>query len=160
VAEGVFISVGSNLGDRKGNCLEALRLLEAGGLLIVRRSAFYETEPWGGVAQGPFVNIVVETNTSLGPAELLGLLKSIEKRMGRSPTVRWGPRIVDLDILLYGDIVMDTQDLTIPHPRLHERAFVLVPLMEIAPGLIHPVLGKSISELAAAAPGRVERIST
>jgi len=150
MAESVFISIGSNLGDRVENCLRAERLLaESGKAEIIRRSRLYETEPWGVKGQPPFINSVIEVETELAPGELLSLLKSIETEVGRTPSPRWGERVIDLDILFYGDEVVSEEGLTVPHPRLHERAFVLAPLAEIAPDFIHPVLKISVEQMLA-----------
>ncbi len=143
----VYIGIGSNLGDRHQNCLRAIGLLRQNGLPAVKQSSMHETEPWGVTEQPEFVNVAVETETDIAPIELLEILKKIEKEMGRQDTIRWGPRIIDLDILLYDDIVLKTGNLTIPHPLMHEREFVLGPLSEIAGDLIHPVLKKSIADL-------------
>src|SRR3972149_2663333 len=149
MAERVFIGIGSNLGDREGNLREAIRLAEAGeGLSVVRASSFYESEPWGVEEQPRFVNAVFEARTSLGPRGLLGYLKGIEAKMGRVPTGKWGPRLIDMDIILYGERVIKEGDFEVPHPRAHERAFVMVPLSEIAPDAAHPVLGLTASEIA------------
>jgi len=143
----VYIGIGSNLGDRHKNCLRAIELLKQQGLSVTRQSLLYETEPWGLTEQPEFVNMAVEAETELAPEPLLALLKKIEKNMGRRETVRWGPRIIDLDILLYDDIIMNTDALSIPHPLMHEREFVLRPLSEIAEEKVHPVLKKRIGEL-------------
>lgn len=143
----VYIGIGSNLGDREENCLKALELLAGKNVLIKRRSAFYETEPWGVKDQPRFINMAVEAETDLPPRELLILLKDVERRLGRVEGARWGPRVIDLDILLYNGLVLKEPGLEIPHPLMHERDFVLAPLSEIAPDVIHPVLGKSIEEL-------------
>ena len=143
----VYIGLGSNVGDRHRNCLTAIELLRQNGLLVARQSSMHETEPWGVTDQPEFVNMTVETETDLAPIKLLELLKKIEKDMGRQDTMKWGPRIIDLDILLYDDIIMKTDFLTIPHFLMHERAFVLRPLSEIAGNFIHPVLKKSITDL-------------
>ena len=110
-------------------------------------SSVYETKPWGYAHQPSFLNLVCRVDTNLAPQELLGAAQEVERILGRAPTFRYGPRVIDVDILLYGDRVVDTQDLRVPHPLLGERAFVLVPLAEIAPELVHPELGVSIREL-------------
>ena len=143
----VYIGLGSNLGDRNKNCLRAIELLKQNGLTVTKQSSVYETEPWGIAEQPAFLNMALKAETGLAPEELLALLKKIEKDMGRQETVRWGPRIVDLDILLYDEIILNTDALTIPHPLMHEREFVLGPLAELAEGLIHPVLKKKIGDL-------------
>ena len=111
-------------------------------------SPVYETQPWGYTDQPSFLNQVIEARTELPPVELLAFLKRLETQLGRQPSVRYGPRLIDLDILLYGDLVMESQALTIPHPRLSERAFVLVPLADLAPDIIHPITRKTIHQLA------------
>lgn len=152
--ESVYIGLGTNLGDRERALLEAVA--EIGKLAetkVTALSPFYETEPVGGVAQPNFYNAVLRISTALPPETLLEALKRIEQtHFHRVPTVHWGPRSMDLDILLYGDLVRSTSSLTIPHPRLHERRFVLAPLSDIAPELTHPRLGRSVAELFAALP--------
>lgn len=143
----VYIGVGSNLGDREEHCCGAIDLLPSEGVVVRRCSSLYETEPWGVADQPRFLNMVLEAETSLGPAGLLAALRRIEARIGREETFRWGPRVIDLDILLYNDLVVDEPDLIIPHPHMHERDFVLRPLAEISPDLVHPVLKKTVREL-------------
>ncbi|MCE5311867.1 MAG: 2-amino-4-hydroxy-6-hydroxymethyldihydropteridine diphosphokinase [Nitrospiraceae bacterium] len=143
----VCISIGSNMGDRQKNCAEALRLMQEKGIRIIKTSGMYETEPWGVEDQPVFINMAAAVGTELGPKSLLNELKMIEKCMGRTGSFKWGPRIIDLDIIFYDDIVMDMPGLKIPHNRAHERRFVLEPLAEIAPGKIHPLLNKSVKTL-------------
>lgn len=147
----VFIGLGTNLGDRE----EQLRVARAhvGQVLSQMRSSWiYETEPWGVTGQPRFLNLVVEGETILTPRELLGALQKIENDMGRVREMRYGPRIIDLDLLLYDDIVMNNDDLEIPHPRIQERRFVLVSLAELAPEIVHPRLKRSIRELLEGLP--------
>jgi len=144
----VFIAIGSNKDDREANCRKATALIgSSAGVELIAQSPLYETEPWGVREQAPFVNSVVEVSTDLTPAGLLAVLKTIELEMGRTPSPRWHSREIDLDILFYGDEVVDVAGLKVPHPRLHERVFVLAPLADIAPDFIHPVLKKSVREM-------------
>ena len=142
----VFIALGSNLGDREKNLGAAILLLSS-FILVQKISPIYETEPWGFKDQPSFLNQVLEGLTRFKPITLLKRLKSIEKKLGRKPGIRYGPRLIDLDILFYDDLILDEPGLAIPHPRLHERSFVLVPLENIAPCLVHPVLNQTIHEL-------------
>jgi 2-amino-4-hydroxy-6-hydroxymethyldihydropteridine diphosphokinase len=146
--ERVFLGLGSNIGDRAANIERSCRLIaEIKGVRLVRTSSLIETEPVGYEDQPDFINAVLEIGTALTPRELLTAIKEVEQRMGRTRTVRFGPRIIDIDILLFGDRIIDEPGLTIPHPRMHERRFVLRPLAEIAPEAVHPVLKKSVTEL-------------
>ncbi len=147
----VYLALGTNLGDRAENLRQALVHLAA-QVSIDTRSQIYETEPWGVTEQPRFLNMVVAGETQLDAPELLHFLKTIERELGRTPGVRYGPRVIDLDILLYDDDLVRTPDLIVPHPRLAERRFVLVPLADLAPDLIHPELGISVRELLARLP--------
>jgi 2-amino-4-hydroxy-6-hydroxymethyldihydropteridine diphosphokinase len=146
-----FIGIGSNLGDRRTNCREAReRIAELPNTRVVKESSLYESEPHGD-ARTWFANSVVEIETELGSAELLKRLKAIETAMGRKRVKgkRWGSRVIDLDILFYDMEIIAKRNLKVPHPRLPSRRFVLVPMSELAPQLIHPALSVSISELLA-----------
>ncbi len=141
-----YIGIGSNMGDKKAYCFEAIRsLAEAGS--VVRTSSFYATEPVGFRDQEDFINAVAAVETLLSPQQLLASCTAIEDRMGRARTLRWGPRTIDLDILLYGSETVNLPGLVIPHPLLAMRRFVLAPLAEIAPDAVHPVLNKSMLQL-------------
>ncbi|MDH5364876.1 MAG: 2-amino-4-hydroxy-6-hydroxymethyldihydropteridine diphosphokinase [Dehalococcoidia bacterium] len=150
-----YLCLGSNLGDREKNLTRALSLLSQ-ELKLEKVSSIYETEPVGYKEQPLFLNMVCQGATNLNPQELLSLAKAIESRMGRAPSFPNAPRPIDIDILFYDNKIIKTKDLTIPHPRLTDRAFVLVPLAEIAPELVHPELGKSITELASNIKGYSE----
>ncbi len=143
----VYIGIGSNLGEREENCRRAIALLIKEGMKVTRLSSMIETEPWGVSNQPEFINVAIKAETVLNPHELLSLLKKVESEMGRVPGIRWGPRIIDLDILLYDDLAMKTYEIEIPHPGISERDFVLKPLAEIAPDTIHPLLKKSMAAL-------------
>jgi len=143
-----YICIGSNLGDRLGYIREAIRRIEQSKeIKISKTSSVYETQPTEYKDQPWFLNIVLELETMLKPLNLLELLLHIESQIGRKKTRRYGPRNIDLDILLYDDLLVSSDKLTLPHPRMHERRFVLVPLAEIAPQVIHPLKKKSIEEL-------------
>ncbi len=141
-----YIGLGSNLGDREAACRKAIELLGRAGR-VVKVSSLYCTEPAGYEDQGEFINAVAELETELSPEDLLAACREIESGLGRKREIRWGPRTIDLDILLYGDHVVDLPALKIPHPLIATRGFVLVPLAEIAPEAVHPVLKKTAAEL-------------
>ena len=144
-----YLGLGSNLGGRRENLTDAIKKLDAGPeLMVLRTSRVYETAPWGLTEQPDFLNLVAEISTTLSPQQLLARIKELERRSGREPGPQYGPRIIDVDILLYGDEVVDEPDLRIPHASLHLRAFALVPLAELTPDRVHPVLGVTIARLA------------
>ncbi|MDP6925176.1 MAG: 2-amino-4-hydroxy-6-hydroxymethyldihydropteridine diphosphokinase [Candidatus Scalindua sp.] len=144
----VYAGLGSNLGNKRENIVSAIDRIDAyKGICVKERSGLYNTTPVGGPPQPDYVNCVIGLETEIEPQILLKEFKEIEIELGRKPGVRWGPRVVDLDILLYGDRIVNDYNLKIPHERMHERAFVLEPLCEISPGIKHPVSGISISEL-------------
>jgi 2-amino-4-hydroxy-6-hydroxymethyldihydropteridine diphosphokinase len=147
----VHLGIGSNLGDRRANTVEAIAKVSAlPGTRVVRASSLYESEPLGN-AKTWFVNSVIEVETELGPEVLLKKLKAIEEAMGRKRVKgkRWGSRIIDLDILLFDQDVVDKRTLKIPHPEMHKRRFVLLPLAELAPQVVHPELGQTVSTMLA-----------
>ncbi len=154
-----FLSLGSNLGNRSANLARARKLLREKGVEVLKASSVYETEPVDRLDQPWFMNQALQVRSSLAPHALLRLAQSVESAMKRVPTVAKGPRTIDIDIVLAGDTVLDTPDLVIPHPRLACRNFVLVPLGEIAPEIRHPVLGKTIRELAPASADRARVIA-
>jgi 2-amino-4-hydroxy-6-hydroxymethyldihydropteridine diphosphokinase len=149
VSKTAFVGIGSNLGDREDNLRLAVELLSVEeGVDVTAVSEIRETEPVGPVEQGPFLNGAVRIETDLGPGELLERLLAIEQRLGRVREERWGPRTIDLDLLLYGDEAVDEPGLTVPHPRLHERRFALEPLADLAPSLEIPRRGPISTLLA------------
>ena len=163
-----YLGLGSNLGERRENLERAAELLfrspsEAldhgrlkshGHLRLLRSSSVYETAPWGYANQPDFLNCVLEVETGLTPDRLLDITQGVEREMGREWSLRYGPRVIDLDILFYGAIIIEQANLQIPHPRLHQRAFVLAPLAELAPELTHPVLGLTTQELTDKVDGK------
>ena len=143
-----YIGIGSNLGDKVGQCEKAIsEILKTDHHKLLARSSLFKTKPMGYTSQDWFINGVIKIKTDLQPLELLRLLKNIESRLGRKKTFQWGPRAIDLDILFFDEKEIRLEGLRIPHPLLHERQFVLIPLAEIDRGLIHPVLKKSIGEI-------------
>jgi 2-amino-4-hydroxy-6-hydroxymethyldihydropteridine diphosphokinase len=146
--ERVFLGLGSNIGDRIATIQKAKEMISSlPGVSVISSSSLYETEPVGISDQPMFINAVLEIETDLSPEELFFKLKDIEANLGRTETIRWGPRVIDIDILLFGDMIFEERDLTIPHPEMTKRGFVLVPLCEIAPEIKHPRLKKTIKEL-------------
>lgn len=150
----VYIALGTNVGEREANLLQALRLLPESGVHIRRASSIYETEPVDYLDQEWFLNMVLEAQTELDALDLLSALRVIEARMGSKKAFAKGPRKIDLDILLYGNETIDTPELQVPHPRMLERKFVLIPLAEIAPSLRHPSWKSGVALLLAASQDR------
>jgi 2-amino-4-hydroxy-6-hydroxymethyldihydropteridine diphosphokinase len=153
----VYLGLGSNMGDREALLKSALDGLEAPDLKLRRLSSLYETEPIGFREQGWFLNLVAEFETELFPKQLLHRMQRVEMRLGRKRTIQNGPRTIDIDILLYGNVVMKTEELEIPHPRYRERRFTLAPLAELNPGLRDPVTRRTMAELLAAVAGQFVR---
>jgi 2-amino-4-hydroxy-6-hydroxymethyldihydropteridine diphosphokinase len=155
----VYLALGSNIGDRRANLTGALERLAAADLRIVRASAIYETEPRDLPSQPWFLNQVAEAETSLFPRQLLARTQKIERDLGRKRTQPKGPRVIDIDILLFGEVVIHTPGLEVPHPRMLERRFVLEPLSELAPELRHPLTRRTVREaLAAVTDQHVKRV--
>jgi 2-amino-4-hydroxy-6-hydroxymethyldihydropteridine diphosphokinase len=142
----VYLALGSNLGNREENLKQAIASLPP-QMVVKEKSHVYETPPWGYEDQQRFLNQVVKTQTYLQPEQLLKHIKRLEVALGRKATFRNGPREIDIDILMYDDLVLNTPILTLPHPHMHERGFVLLPMMDIAPDLVHPLTRKSVREM-------------
>ncbi len=156
----VYLSLGSNMDDPVSSVREAIdRLRSEDGFAVVGIGCFYQTEPQGKTDQPWFVNTAVAVKVDCTPEEALEKVKNIERKMGRVTGKKWGPRKIDIDIIFYDDLVMNTDELTIPHPLAAERRFVLQPLVDINPGLVHPGLGVGISELLGNIPDRGQRMS-
>lgn len=154
----IYLSLGSNLGDREGYLREAIALVGAEAIRVLRVSSLYETEPMEVRDQPWFLNLVVEAETDLFPKQLLARIRKIELGLGRKRGRPKGPRTIDIDILLYGESVIETTELTVPHPRLAERSFVLEPLVELVPELRHPVNRRTMRELLAATAGQAVKL--
>ena len=149
----VYLGLGTNLGERKQNISKAIEAISL-KMSISKQSSLYETTAWGYTDQPNFLNQVIQVETHLSPLRLLNFLKKTEVELGRVENFRYGPRLIDIDILFYDDLIKTTSRLQIPHPMIPERVFVLVPLNEIAPGFVHPVLKKTIAELLAELPNK------
>jgi len=143
-----YIGIGSNQGNKVENCRRAIEIIGSYKTNhLLKQSSFYQTEPWGYNEQGDFINAVIKMGTSLSPLHLLSILQRVERKLGRKENGKWGPRTIDLDILFYNDHTFESPHLTIPHPLLHLRGFVLIPLKEIDHHLIHPVFNQTVSQL-------------
>jgi 2-amino-4-hydroxy-6-hydroxymethyldihydropteridine diphosphokinase len=143
-----YIGIGSNVGDKAHQCKQAIsEVLKVDHHKLLAESSFFKTQPVGYTSQDWFINGVIKIETEMEPLELFRVLKTIELKLGRTQTFQWGPRTIDLDILIFDDKEIETEELQIPHPRLHERQFVLIPLVEIDQNLVHPVLKKTVGKL-------------
>jgi 2-amino-4-hydroxy-6-hydroxymethyldihydropteridine diphosphokinase len=145
----VYLGLGTNVGQRRQNLERAVAGLGE-VMAITAVSPIYQTPPWGLTGQPDFLNLCLEATTTLAPLDLLHFTRQLERELGREKTVRWGPRLIDIDILFYDDLILRSEELTIPHPRMAERAFVLVPLADIAPDLVHPQTGQTVREMVTA----------
>ena len=151
-----YLLLGSNVGERLGNLKTALNLIDDEIAPVIERSSVYETKPWGNENQPSFLNQVIVIETQVEPAVLLKKLKSVERTVGRKRTDKWGPRVIDIDILLMDDLIYKSEKLSIPHPQLHKRRFTLVPLAEIAAKDIHPEFELTIQELLSVCKDELE----
>ena len=145
-----YISLGSNLGDKKQNLEKTIQLIAERAGSVSAISSVYETQPWGYESSNIFFNMVIQINTKQSPTQLLTITKEIEKEMGRTEKTSeldYQDRIIDIDLIMYGNLILETPELVLPHPLFHKRQFVMEPLLEIAPDLVHPVLEKTIKEL-------------
>lgn len=146
--ETAFLGLGSNLGDREENLRKAVRMISGEKVKVLAASHVYVTEPWGFRAETDFLNMVLKAETAISPGELLARMLEVEKELGRERTgEQYSSRMIDIDILLFGGLIINSDEIVIPHPRLHQRRFVLVPLCEIAPNAVHPVFKKSLADL-------------
>lgn len=143
----VYLSLGSNIGNHCKNIQIAIKLLKKEGFDIIKTSSIYKTSAWGVSNQADFLNLVIKGKTKFSPEKLLQKVKQIEKEIGRKPAEKWGPRTIDIDILFYDKKILKTKTLTIPHPQLYKRKFVLIPLKEMAPRFVHPVLKKTVAQM-------------
>jgi 2-amino-4-hydroxy-6-hydroxymethyldihydropteridine diphosphokinase len=151
----VYLGIGANLGDRGKNINEALELIKEHIGPVIKVSSLYETEPWGFKCENDFMNMVAEVETKLKPSGLLGRILMIEAQLGRlRGEKKYSSRLIDIDILIYGEKILETKSLIVPHPEMHERRFVLVPFSEIMPDLVHPKLGKTIKDLLKGCPDK------
>lgn len=143
----VFIAFGSNMGHSKQIIDKAIQEIENNSMTVIQKSRIYETKPYGYLDQPNFINGVIEVDTKLSCREVLTILQDIEARLGRVREIHWGPRVIDLDIIFFNEEIYQETDLVVPHPDMHNREFVLKPLNDICPGLLHPILGKSVEEM-------------